>query len=101
MKRKIVVIQSAKNDIRKGKDYYKDINPSLAKEFLDRVKEGRIFISENPKANDVMYRNVRMHLLKQFPYHLHYYEEDERNKIVIIAVEFAIRENLDFTFRVK
>jgi len=40
-----------------------------------------------------------MHLLKQFPYHLHYFLDEEQNQIVVIAVEFAKRENLDFSER--
>ncbi len=98
-KHKVVLTEFAKQDIKKGKEYYQNISSRLAKQFLERIKEARIFISENPNANDVMYQEIRMHLIKQFPYHLHYFLDEKRNIIVIIAIEFAKRKNLDFSER--
>lgn len=49
---------------------------------------------------DLIYQDVRMHLIKQFPYHLHYFYDDDREVIVVIAVEFGKRENLDFSERI-
>jgi hypothetical protein len=100
-KYKVVVTNLAKDDIKKARDYYKNISTNLGKQFLERIKESRLFISENPNANDVIYQDVRMHYLKQFPYHLHYFLDEERDRIAIIAVEFAKRENLDFSDRSK
>jgi len=97
-KHKVVLTELAKQDIRKGKEYYRKISSRLAKQFLERIKEAKLFISENPNADDVMYREIRMHLIKQFPYHLHYFLDEERNIIVVIAVEFGKRENLDLFF---
>ena len=93
---KIVITTFAKKDILKGKIYYKEINIILAKQFLARIKEAKNYISENPLANDVMYRSVRLHFIKQFPYHIHYLVNQEKQEIVIIAVEFAKQGNLDF-----
>lgn len=90
----------AKQDIKNAKDYYKNINPNLAILFLEWIKEASLFISENPNANDTMYRDIKMHLVKQFPYHLHYYIDVEKDIIVILAIEFAKRENLDFSDRI-
>ncbi|MFC0344947.1 type II toxin-antitoxin system RelE/ParE family toxin [Epilithonimonas hispanica] len=98
-KYKIVITYLAKVDVKKARDYYKNISANLAKQFLERIKEAKIFITENPNANDIIYQDIRMHLLKQFPYHLHYFLDEERNQIVVIAIEFAKRENLDFSER--
>jgi len=93
---KVVISDLAKLDIKKAKKYYRDISANLAKQFLLRIRESKSFISESPNANDVIYEDVRMHLIKQFPYHLHYFLDEYRDVIVVIAVEFAKRENLDF-----
>ena len=96
---KVIITDLTKVDIKKAKEYYRNINANLAKQFLLRIRESKSFISESPKANDVIYQEVRMHLIKQFPYHLHYFFDEDRDVIVVIAVEFAKRENLDFSDR--
>ncbi len=98
-KYKVVITDFAKVDIKKAKEYYNDINANLAKQFLIRIREAKSYISQKPNGNAVIYQDVRMHLIKQFPYHLHYFLDEERNQIVVIAVEFAKRENLDFSER--
>lgn len=98
-KHKVVITDFAKIDIKKARQYYREINVNLAKQFLFRIREAKSFISENPNGNDVIYQDVRMHLIKQFPYHLHYFYDDNREVIVVIAVEFGKRENLDFSER--
>ena len=96
---KVVITDLAKADIKKAKKYYRNISANLAKQFVLRIRESKSFISESPNANDVIYQDIRMHLIKQFPYHLHYFLDEDRDVIVVIAVEFAKRENLDFSDR--
>lgn len=96
---KVVILPFATSDISAGKIYYQKISTALAKQFLQGIREAKNYISENPFSNDVRYRNVRMHLLKQFSYHLHYLVDENKKQIIIIAVEFAKRDNLDFSDR--
>ena len=90
---------SVKYDLQKAIYYYKAISLDLAKDFLNRVKESEKYISQNPFGDDVMYKQIRMHNLKQFPYHIHYFVDDENKKIVFLAVTFSKRENLNFSDR--
>jgi len=76
----VVLTDAAKQDIRKGRGYYKTINNVLPKQFLERIREAKVFLSKNPYANDFVYESVRTQLLRQFPYHLHYYLDEERQK---------------------
>lgn len=99
MKYGVVLTPLAKIDLKNATDYYKNISANLAKRFLKQVKEARVFISENPHAVDVMYRNIRMHLLNNFPYHLHYYIDETNNRLIILAIEFGRKENLDVSDR--
>jgi len=61
---------AAKDDIIQAIDYYKKISPKLALQFLNRLREARVYISKHPLSFEVKYKNVRTLLLKQFPYHI-------------------------------
>lgn len=97
---KVLLTGLSQQDLKTARNYYKEISPNLAKAFLERIKEAKIFISENPLGNDISYKNVRTHLLKQFPYHVHYLIDESNCIIFIIAIEFAKRENVDFSERI-
>lgn len=99
MKYGVVLSPLAKIDLKNATDYYRKISVDLAKRFLKQVKESRVFISENPYAVDVMYKNIRMHLLKNFPYHLHYFIDETNNRLIVLAIEFGKKENLDVSDR--
>jgi len=97
----VVLTGPAKQDVRNGRDYYKGINHVLPKQFLERIKKAKVFLSKNPYANDFVYQPVRTYLLRPFPYHLHYYLDEEKRKVVVIAVAFAKRKNIDFSDRIQ
>ncbi len=99
MKYKIVYRPFVKDDLQNAVDYYKNISPKLAKEFLFRIKEAKNYILNNQEADDVMYNEIRMHNLYQFPYHIHYFVDLKNEQIVILAVAFSKRENLNFNKR--
>ena len=61
---------AVKVDIINAADYYKNISPELAKQFLFRVREAKTFIARTPLGFQIKYNNVRTLLLKQFPYHI-------------------------------
>lgn len=61
MKYKIVYRPFVKDDLQNAVNYYKNISPKLAKEFLFRVKEAKNYIFNNPEADDLMYNDIRIH----------------------------------------
>ena len=89
MKYNVVYIALAKEDLRKAITYYKNISPKLAKEFITRIAEGKNYILLNPKGDDIMYKEIRMHYIKQFPYHIHYKILEDKKQILILAIEFS------------
>ena len=99
MKCKFVNRPLVKFDLQKAKDYYKNISPKLATDFINRIREAKKFIALNPEGDDVMYNKIRMQNIYQFPYHIHYYVDNENKRIVILAIEFSKRDDLDFTHR--
>nr|WP_281638493.1 type II toxin-antitoxin system RelE/ParE family toxin [Flavobacterium marginilacus] len=75
------------------------MSPRLAKEFVSRLREAKKYIDQNPFGDDIMYKNIRMHNIRQFPYHIHYYLNLDNKQIVILAIAFSKREDLDFSKR--
>lgn len=72
----MVYIPFVKKDLQKAIHYYNVISLNLAKDFLIRVREAEKYISQNPFGDDVMYKQIRMHNLKQFPYYIHFFVDD-------------------------
>jgi len=86
-------------DIIDAVDYYKQISPKLARQFLFRIREAKIYINRSPLAFEVKYKNVRTLLLKQFPFHIHYLIDHEHEQIIILAITHAYKNPTDYTER--
>jgi plasmid stabilization system protein ParE len=82
---------NVKVDIEQAIEYYKSINPILAKKFLERLKEAKFYIAKSPYSFQIKYDVVRTVLLKQFPYHIHYLIDESQNKIIVLAILHAYR----------
>ncbi|MPM79906.1 hypothetical protein SDC9_126949 [bioreactor metagenome] len=87
-------------DLFEGAYYYAQISIELSNRFLDEFHIAREFISKFPYANDVIYgENIRLHLLLKFPYHIHYVIDEERKQVIVLAVIFGKKGNIDFSRR--
>lgn len=75
------------DDIIEAVDYFFDINPKLAEDFLDRIEEAKIKILNSPKSFEIRLPDVRNVLLQQFDYHIYYLMEGQ--KIIILAILHA------------
>ena len=75
------------DDIIEAVDYFFNINPKLAEDFLDRIEEAKIKILNSPKGFEIKHPNVRTVLLQQFDYHIYYIISE--NKIIILAILHA------------
>lgn len=90
---------AVRSDIINAICYYKSISPKLAKQFLFRIREAKIYIKRSPLAFEVKYNNVRTLLLKQFPFHIHYIINDNQKQIIIVAIVHAYRNPTDYSIR--
>ncbi len=86
-------------DIIEATDYYKNINPELAKQFLFRIREAKAYIARSPLGFQSKYDQVRTLLLRQFPYHIHYLIDETKQQIVILAVIHAYKNPFDYSNR--
>ena len=94
-----VNMSAVKTDILEALDYYKKISPELAKQFLFRLREAKVYIAKSPVGFQIKYKEVRTLLLKQFPYHIHYLIDDDKKQIVILAIIHAYKNPKDYSTR--
>jgi hypothetical protein len=72
MNYKIVIIDEVKVDFKKSLNWYKDINPKLAKKFNLSFKECLALLKKNPQHFQIRYADVRIILINKFPYLIHF-----------------------------
>ncbi len=90
---------SVKEDISEAVKYYNNISPKLAVQFLFQVREAKAYIAKTPLGFQTKYNVVRTLLLRQFPYHIHYFIDEEKKVIVILAVIHSYRNPKDYSLR--
>lgn len=94
-----VNIPEVRVDLLNAVDYYKSIDTKLAEQFLFRVKEAKAYITASPLGFQVKYNQVRTILIKQFPYHIHYFIDYHKKQIVILAIIHAYKNPTDYSNR--
>jgi len=96
---KIVHLPAVRDDILEAVEYYKNISPELAAQFLSRIREAKEYISHSPVGFQIKYKNVRTLMLKQFPYHIHFIVDNTHGLIVILAIIHASKNPKDYSKR--
>jgi plasmid stabilization system protein ParE len=94
-----VIRPAVRADIINPTNYYKNINPKLAKQFLYRLREAKAYIARTPRRFQIKYKEVPTLLLKQFPYHIHYLIDDTQKLIIILAIIHAYKNPEDYSLR--
>src|SRR5687767_10059485 len=87
---------TVKADIIDAFNYYKKINPQLANQFIIRLREAKSYIALSPMGFQIKYNGVRTLLLKQFPYHIHYFINENKQQIIILAIIHAYKNPIDY-----
>ena len=88
---KIIILEEAKSDVRESIAWYKNINPMLSKRFANSFNNSVKQIKENPFRYQIRYDQIRVVLLKTFPYLIHFSIDNEI--IVIKAVLHTSRNS--------
>ena len=84
-------------DIFNAFNYYKAISPKLAKQFLFRIREAKVYIGHNPFGFQIKYKEVRTLMLKQFLFHIHYLIDINKNEVIILAIIHAYKDPMDYS----
>ncbi len=96
MKYSFVNRPSVKHDILDAVDYYKKISPELAQLFFKRISEAKESIALSPEGFQIRYKNVRLKMLEQFPYHIHYLIDFKKQQIIILAIIHAYKRPKEY-----
>ena len=88
---KILILEEAKSDVRESITWYKNINPILSKRFANSFNNSVKQIKKNPFQYQIRYDEVRVVLLRTFPYLIHFSIDNET--IVIKAVFHTSRDS--------
>jgi plasmid stabilization system protein ParE len=89
MKYKLDIQDTAKADISEAMRYYNSKQRGLGKRFLVDFKSKAKLIRSNPQMYAVRYKEVRMALLKSFPYLIHFQIDKKAKTISILAVFYG------------
>ena len=81
---RVILFPSAKKDLLRARQWYRDQRPGLDREFRAEVEKALGFIAENPRLYPVVYQRVRRAITRRFPYKIFY--EDLGHRILILAV---------------
>ena len=76
----------AKLDVREAEKWYKKQKKGLDKRLAEAVKEVLYSIQNNPFAYELRYKNIRIAYTKIFPFGIHFYVNENKSQIVIIAI---------------
>jgi len=87
----IILHDEAIVDLRMAIYYYKDISPRLAKKFHSSVKNTFNELRKNP-FYEVRYDNVRLRLVKGFPYILHFVVVEKYRSVIIYGIRHAAQD---------
>ncbi len=99
MSSSFVIRPAVKTDISEAAEYYKNISPDLARQFILRIREAKDYVARSPLGFQLKYNQVRTLLLKQFPYHIHFIIDDAKMQIIILVVIHAYRNPIDYSKR--
>ncbi|MFI5139463.1 MAG: type II toxin-antitoxin system RelE/ParE family toxin [Sphingobacteriales bacterium] len=77
---------AVKIDLIEAKSWYKNQKAGLEKDFAREVKACLQRLQKNPLHYEIKYRHVRTAFTAIFPYAIHFYIDDTKQQIVIIAI---------------
>lgn len=90
MNNQVAIRPVAFAEIQKIADYYDERGDDLGSEFIAAVKETVAKIGENPFLYAIVFSDVRSVLVRQYPYAIKYFVEDD--SAVVIAVVHTARD---------
>jgi len=84
MVRALLIRPEAESDIEGAYRWYEKQSAGLGAEFLFCLEEGFGRVQRSPERYPVVYRHLRRHLIRRFPYGIFYMQQED--VIVVVAV---------------
>ncbi len=79
-------------DIREITDWYNEQQAGLGKQFQNTAIKQINSLSKSPQIHAIRYKEIRCMIIKNFPYMVHFYINDNNDKIEIFAVISTSRD---------
>ena len=95
----IIVRPETEKDLPEIFLWYEDKRTGLGFDFLLQVDAGFRYVARNPMVHAIIYKTVRIHIIKRFPYKIIYLVKDQ--KVIVLAVLHASRSTTLLKRRVK
>jgi len=92
MVRALPIRPEAESDIEEGHRWYEERSAGLGAEFLFCLEEGFGRVQRSPERYPMVYRNLRRHLIRRFPYGTFYMPEAD---VIVVAAVLHGRRNPD------
>lgn len=89
---KIKISNEAEIDIIEALIYYEERKLGLGERFLKTLDESLILISNNPVLFIKKYKELRMYVMRTFPFLIYYLIEEENKEILIFSVLHSKRD---------
>ena len=86
MRAKIKYAVFVKEDIFEAVNWYNQSQKGLGSRFLKNLREKIDYLAKNPEKIQLRYQDIRMAVVKIFPYTIHYQYLKEMNTVIIIGV---------------
>lgn len=91
---KVILSPETLLEFKDSVKFYEKRKKGLGKDFSKSVRTSLNFISKNPLASECKYREIRVAVIKKFPFTIHYLYEEEIATVFVSAI-FHTSQNPD------
>ncbi len=99
MRAKIKYAIFVKEDIKAAVIWYNKTQNGLGTRFLKNVKEKINSVAENPEVFQIRYNDVKIAVIKTFPYTIHFQFNTQQNTILILGIFHTSKNPENWTKR--
>lgn len=97
--KKIIIRQQAENDLEDSCDWYEIRMEGLGQKFMKSFERQLLSIQSNPLRYPKQYKNIRIALMKGFPFAIYFMNEEDR--VIVLSVYHTSRNPKKFIKRLK
>lgn len=87
---KVLLYDGAVEDYKNAIDYYSNISPKVVNKFHNAINSTFNELKKNP-FYQIRYDKMRMKLVKNFPYLIHFMVDENANTVLVYGIRNAYR----------
>jgi mRNA-degrading endonuclease RelE of RelBE toxin-antitoxin system len=97
----IVILPSAKDDLRESGIWYNNVKMGLGKKMIEKIQKTLFVIKDNPFLYQIRYKDIRTATVKQFPFLIHYTVNQKNKTVVVLSILHTSRNPRIWKNRIK